>query len=160
MEKAFTGPAVIAERMGGRLDVAAIAAADPEEFAALCAKPPAVHRFPGSMAGRVQGVCQVLVRDWSGKASRMYASASTGAELKTLIVSLPGFGEQKASIFVALLGKRFGVTPPGWEKAAGGFGRPGTFVSVADITDLDSLQLVREAKRMAKAQAKARAATS
>jgi uncharacterized HhH-GPD family protein len=155
MEKAFTGPAVIAERMGGRLDVAAIAAADPEEFAALCAKPPAVHRFPGSMAGRVQGVCQVLVRDWGGQASRMYASASTGAELKALIASLPGFGEQKASIFVALLGKRFGVTPPGWQKAAGGFGRTGTFVSVADITDPDSLQLVREAKRLAKAQAKA-----
>lgn len=158
MEKAFTGPAVIAERMGGRLDVAAIAAADPEEFAALCAKPPAVHRFPGSMAGRVQAVCQVLVRDWGGKASRMYASASTGAELKSLIATLPGFGEQKASIFVALLGKRFGITPPGWEKAAGGYGRPGTFVSVADITDLDSLQLVREAKRLAKAQAKAAAA--
>ena len=85
------------------------------------------------MAGRVQGVCQILVRDWGGKASRMYASAATGAELKALIASLPGFGEQKASIFVALLGKRFGVTPPGWEKAAGGFGRPGTFVSVADI---------------------------
>ena len=90
MEKAFTGPAVIAERMGGRLDVAAIAAADPEEFAALCAKPPAVHRFPGSMAGRVQGVCQVLVRDWGGEASRMYASATTGEELKKLIASLPG----------------------------------------------------------------------
>jgi uncharacterized HhH-GPD family protein len=155
MEKAFTGPAVIAERMGGQLDVAAIAAADPEEFAALCAKPPAVHRFPGSMAGRVQGVCQVLVRDWDGQASRMYASATTGEGLKKLIASLPGFGEQKASIFVALLGKRFGVTPPGWEKAAGGYGRDGTFVSVADIVDPASLQMVREAKRLAKAQAKA-----
>jgi uncharacterized HhH-GPD family protein len=159
MEKAFTGPAVIAERMGGQLDVAAIAAADPEEFAALCAKPPAVHRFPGSMAGRVQGVCQVLVRDWGGQASRMYASATTGEELKKLIASLPGFGEQKASIFVALLGKRFGVTPPGWEKAAGGYGRGGTFVSVADIVDPASLQMVREAKRLAKAQAKAKASS-
>jgi uncharacterized HhH-GPD family protein len=155
MEKAFTGPAVIAERMGGRLDVAAIASADPEEFAALCAKPPAVHRFPGSMAGRVQGVCQVLVRDWDGQASTMYASAKTGQELKRLIAALPGFGEQKASIFVALLGKRFGVRPPGWEEAAGGYGRPGTFVSVADISDPGSLQMVREAKRLAKAQAKA-----
>jgi uncharacterized HhH-GPD family protein len=157
MEKAFTGPAVIAERMGGQLDVAAIAAADPEEFAALCAKPPAVHRFPGSMAARVQGVCQVLVRDWGGQASRMYASAATGEELKRLIASLPGFGEQKASIFVALLGKRFGITPPGWEEAAGGYGRAGTFVSVADIADPASLQMVREAKRLAKAQAKAQA---
>jgi hypothetical protein len=127
MEKAFTGPAVIAERMGGRLDVAAIASADPEEFAALCAKPP----------------------------STMYASAKTGQELKRLIAALPGFGEQKASIFVALLGKRFGVRPPGWEEAAGGYGRPGTFVSVADISDPGSLQMVREAKRLAKAQAKA-----
>jgi uncharacterized HhH-GPD family protein len=158
MEKAFTGPAVIADRMGGTLDVGAIAAADPEEFAALCAKPPAVHRFPGSMAGRVQGVCQVLVRDWDGQATTMYASAKTGAELKALIASLPGFGEQKASIFVALLGKRFGVTPPGWEKAAGGYGRKGTFVSVADIVDVKSLQMVREAKRLAKANAKAAAA--
>ncbi|MDP9221527.1 MAG: Fe-S cluster assembly protein HesB [Actinomycetota bacterium] len=158
MEKAFTGPAVIAERMGGQLDVAAIAAADPEEFAAMCAKPPAVHRFPGSMAGRVQGVCQVLVRDWDGEASKLYASAKTGQELKALIASLPGFGEQKASIFVALLGKRFGVTPPGWDTAAGGYGRAGTYVSVADIVDVESLQLVREAKRLAKANAKAKAA--
>ncbi len=157
MEKAFTGPAVIAERMGGTLQVAAIAAADPDEFAALCAKPPAVHRFPGSMAGRVQGVCQVLVRDYGGEASTMYAAASTGAELKASIGALPGFGEQKSSIFVALLGKRFDVRPPGWEKAAGGYGRPGTFVSVADIVDPESLQLVREAKRLAKAQAKAQA---
>ncbi len=157
MEKAFTGPAVIAERMGGQLDVAAIAAADPEEFAAMCAKPPAVHRFPGSMAGRVQGVCQVLVRDWDGEASKLYASAKTGQELKALIASLPGFGEQKASIFVALLGKRFGVTPPGWDTAAGGYGRAGTYVSVADIVDVESLQLVREAKRLAKANAKAKA---
>jgi uncharacterized HhH-GPD family protein len=158
MEKAFTGPAVIAERMGGQLDVAAIAAADPEEFAAMCAKPPAVHRFPGSMAGRVQGVCQVLVRDWGGEASKLYASAKTGQELKALIASLPGFGEQKASIFVALLGKRFGVTPPGWDTAAGGYVRTGTYVSVADIVDPASLQLVREAKRLAKANAKAQAA--
>jgi uncharacterized HhH-GPD family protein len=160
MEKAFTGPAVIAERMGGQLDVAAIAAADPEEFAAMCAKPPAVHRFPGSMAGRVQGVCQVLVRDWDGAASKLYASANTGQELKALIASLPGFGEQKASIFVALLGKRFGVTPPGWDTAAGGYGRTGTYVSVADIVDVESLQLVREAKRLAKANAKAKAANA
>jgi uncharacterized HhH-GPD family protein len=159
MEKAFTGPAVIAERMGGVLDVAAIASADPEEFAALCAKPPAVHRFPGSMAGRIQAVCQVLVHDWEGEASNLYASATTGEELRRLIAALPGFGEQKSSIFVALLGKRFGVRPPGWEKAAGGYGRVGTFVSVADIADPESLKLVREAKRLAKAQAKAAAAT-
>jgi uncharacterized HhH-GPD family protein len=155
MEKAFTGPAVIAERMGGVLDVGAIAAADPDEFVALCSKPPAVHRFPGSMAGRIQSVCQVLVHDWEGEATNLYAAASTGDELKASIAALPGFGEQKASIFVALLGKRFGVRPTGWEKAAGGYGRKGTFVSVADIADPESLRMVREAKRLAKAQAKA-----
>jgi uncharacterized HhH-GPD family protein len=155
MEKAFTGPAVIAERMGGTLDVAAIAAADPEQFAAMCAKPPAVHRFPGSMAGRIQGVCQVLVRDWGGDVSNLYAAAKTGAELKAQIARLPGFGAQKAAIFVALLGKRFGVTPRGWREAAGEFGRAGTFVSVADIKDPKSLLKVREAKRLAKAEAKA-----
>jgi uncharacterized HhH-GPD family protein len=154
MEKAFTGPAVIAERMGGTLDVAAIAAADPEKFAAMCATPPAVHRFPGSMAGRIQGVCQVLVRDWDGDVSNLYASAKTGAELKTQIAKLPGFGAQKAAIFVALLGKQFGVTPRGWRDAAGEFGRAGSYVSVADIKDPASLAKVREAKRLAKAEAK------
>jgi uncharacterized HhH-GPD family protein len=154
MEKAFTGPAVIAERMGGTLDVAAIAGADPEKFAAMCATPPAVHRFPGSMAGRIQGVCQVLVRDWDGDVSNLYASAKTGAELKTQIAKLPGFGAQKAAIFVALLGKQFGVTPRGWRDAAGEFGRAGSYVSVADIKDPASLAKVREAKRLAKAEAK------
>src|SRR4051812_36358009 len=159
MEKAFSGPAVIAERMGGTLDVAAIAAADPEKFAAMCATPPAVHRFPGSMAGRIQGVCQVLVRDWDGDVGNLYASAKTGAELKTQIAKLPGFGAQKAAIFVALLGKRFGVTPRGWREAAGEFGRAGSFISVADIKDPASLTKVREAKRSAKAEAKAAQAT-
>jgi uncharacterized HhH-GPD family protein len=157
MEKAFTGPAVIAERMGGVLDVAAIAAADPEEFAALCSKPPAVHRFPGSMAGRIQGVCQILARDWEGEVTNLYADADTGEELKQRLMTLPGFGAQKAAIFVGLLGKQFGVTPKGWREAAGPYGVEGTHVSVADITDPASLQLVREAKRLAKAQAKAKA---
>lgn len=155
MEKAFTGPAVIAERMGGTFDVAAIAAADPEKFAAMCAKPPAVHRFPGSMAGRIQGVCQVLVRDWDGDVANLYASAKTGADLKAQIATLPGFGAQKAAIFVAMLGKRFGVTPRGWREAAGEFGRAGSHISVADIKDPASLLKVREAKRLAKAEAKA-----
>jgi uncharacterized HhH-GPD family protein len=154
MEKAFSGPAVIAERMGGSFDVAAIAAMDPDAFAALCSKPPAVHRFPGSMAGRIQAVCRILVSDWGGQATNLYAAATTGAELKKLIAALPGFGEQKAAIFVAVLGKRFQVTPTGWAKAAGPYGRKGSHVSVADIVDPDSLQLVRAAKRLAKAKAR------
>jgi uncharacterized HhH-GPD family protein len=158
MEKAFSGPAVIAARMGGVLDIGAIAAADPEDFVALCSKPPAVHRFPGSMAGRIQGVCQILVHDWDGEVTNLYADAATGAELKQRLMSLPGFGAQKAAIFIGLLGKQFGITPEGWREAAGPYGAPGTHVSVADITDPESLQLVREAKRSAKAQAKAKAA--
>jgi uncharacterized HhH-GPD family protein len=156
MEKAFSGPAVIASRMGGTLDVAAIAAADPGEFAALCATPPAVHRFPGSMAARVQAVARELVEHWDGRAELLYAAAATGEELKKRIAALPGFGPQKAAIFVALLGKRFGVQPAGWAEAAGPYGIPGSTVSVADVTDPESLQLVRAAKKEAKAAARAR----
>lgn len=155
MEKAFCGPAVIAERMGSSLDVAAIADADPEQFAALCASPPAVHRFPGSMAGRVQAVCRVLMSDYRGDAENLWASATTGAELRKRIAALPGFGDQKASIFVALLGKQYGVRPEGWREAAGKYGEDGSRISVADVTGPESLTAVRAAKKAAKAAARA-----
>ena len=154
MEKAFSGPAVIAERMGGQLDVAAIAAADPEEFAALCSRPPAVHRFPGSMAGRVQGVCRVLVESYGGDAVNLWTDVPSGVELRKRIAALPGFGAQKAAIFVALLGKQYGVQPPGWREAAGAFGAAGSRISVADVVDEESLGQVRAAKKAAKAAAK------
>ena len=154
MEKAFSGPAVIAERMGGHLDVAAIAAADPEEFAALCSRPPAVHRFPGSMAGRVQGVCRVLVESYGGDAVNLWTDVPSGVELRKRIAALPGFGAQKAAIFVALLGKQYGVQPPGWREAAGAFGEDGSRISVADVVDEESLGQVRAAKKAAKAAAK------
>jgi uncharacterized HhH-GPD family protein len=125
MEKAFSGPAVIAERMGG-LDVGAIAAADPDSFREICSRPPAVHRFPGSMSARVQSVCQVLVQDYRGDAANLWAEVDTGAELYRRIAGLPGFGTQKASIFVALLGKQYGVTPTGWRDAAGAYGEDGS----------------------------------
>lgn len=150
MEKAFSGPWVIAQRMGGRLDVAAIAAADPEEFAALCAEPPAVHRFPRAMAGRIQDLCRILVDDWGGNARQLFDSAGTGAELVKKLSQLPGFGTVKAQIFTALLGKQYGVTPDGWREAAGEFGTRGHW-SVADVVDEESLQLVRAAKKAAKA---------
>lgn len=153
MEKAFSGPAVIAERMGGRLDVAAIAAADPAGFVELCATPPAVHRFPKAMAERVQGLCRILVSDWDSDAATLFGTAATGTELKRRITGLPGFGAQKAGILVALLGKQYGITPSGWREAAGDYGLPG-HRSVADITDADSLLLVRAAKRAAKAAAR------
>ena len=154
MEKAFSGPAVIAERMGGHLDVAALAAADPEEFAALCSRPPAVHRFPGSMAGRVQGVCRVLVESYGGDAVNLWTDVPSGVELRKRIAALPGFGAQKAAIFLALLGKQYGVQPPGWREAAGAFGEDGSRISVADVVDEESLGQVRAAKKAAKAAAK------
>ena len=157
MEKAFTGPLVIAQRMGGTLDVAAIAAMGEEEFVALCSERPAIHRFPGAMAKRVRQVCQKLVEDYDGDASRVWAGASTGAELKRALTGLPGFGPDKAAIFTAMLGKLRGVTPDGWREAAGPYGEPGIYTSVADIVDADSLAQVREAKRAAKAAKKAAA---
>jgi uncharacterized HhH-GPD family protein len=160
MEKAFSGPAVIAERMGGHLDVAAIAAADPDEFAALCSRPPAVHRFPGSMAGRVQGVCRVLVESYGGDAVNLWTDVTSGVELRKRISALPGFGAQKAAIFLALLGKQYGVQPPGWREAAGAFGEDGSRVSVADVVDEESLGQVRAAKKAAKAAAKAASASA
>lgn len=159
MEKAFSGPAVIAERMGGTLDVAAIAALPADRFAAICSERPAVHRFPGSMAGRIQAVCRELVASYGGDAANLWAGVSDGAELLRRIAALPGFGPAKSQIFLALLGKQYGVTPPGWREAAGRFGAPGSTISVADIVDEQSLQAVRAAKKAEKAAAKAAAST-
>lgn len=153
MEKAFAGPAVIASRMGGRLDVAAIAALDEDAFVALCSERPAVHRFPGAMAKRVRQVCQVLVDDFGGDAGNVWRDAATGAELKRAVTALPGFGPEKATIFVAVLAKQRGVQPPGWQEAAGDFGQDG-HRSVADVVDEESLGKVRESKRAAKAAKK------
>lgn len=159
MEKAFSGPAVIAERMGGTLDVAAIAALDTDRFVEICSQRPAVHRFPGSMAGRIQAVCRELVDNYGGDAANLWAGVSDGAELLRRIAALPGFGAAKSQIFLALLGKQYGVTPPGWRAAAGRFGVEGSAISVADIVDEPSLRAVRAAKKAEKAAAKAAATT-
>ena len=155
MEKAFAGPAVIAERMGGRLDVRAIADADPKLFAAICAQRPAVHRFPGAMAKRVQATCQVVAQTYDGDAANIWSGVVSGAELRDRIAALPGFGAQKAAIFTALLGKQYGVQPAGWREAAGSYGEPGSHRSVADVVDQESLEKVRATKKAAKAAAKA-----
>ncbi|HMO11717.1 MAG TPA: HhH-GPD-type base excision DNA repair protein [Actinotalea sp.] len=157
MENAFAGPAKIAARMGtgDRLDPAAIAAADPEEFAALCATPPAVHRFPQSMAGRVQALARTVVDTYQGDTSRLWADGADGTEVLRRLQGLPGFGAQKAQIFLALLGKQRAVTPAGWREAAGRYGGEGTYLSVADVVDQQSLGRVRETKRAAKAAARA-----
>jgi uncharacterized HhH-GPD family protein len=159
MEKAFSGPLVIAQRMGGALDVAAIAASDEDEFVGICSRPPAIHRFPASMAKRVRQCCQVLAERYDGQAANVWRDAPTGAAVKAALASLPGFGSDKAAIFTAVLGKRRGITPPGWQEAAGYYGEPGTYRSVADIVDADSLQRVRETKQQVKAAAKAAAAS-
>lgn len=146
MERAFAGPARILERFGS-LDPTDIAAADPEAFAELCATPPAVHRFPGSMAGRIQALAAHVVSEYDGDAARIWTEAGSGRELLGRLQALPGYGKQKAQIFTALLGKRVGVRPDGWEEAAGGYGEPGTYRSVADVVDVTSLEKVRAYKK-------------
>ena len=154
MERAFAGPAVIAQRMGvDGLDPAAVADADPQEFARLMAGPPAVHRYHSSMAGRVQALAAHVRDVYDGDASRLWLEARDGAELAARLRALPGFGEQKVRIFVALLGKQFGVRPPGWEEAAGVYATPGRR-SVADVVDAVSLQEVRDHKRALKQEAR------
>ena len=155
MEKAFSGPQVIATRMGGTFDVGAIAALEVDDFVAVCAEKPAVHRFPGSMGKRVHEVARRLVEDYDGDAVNLWRSAPDGDSLKAAVAALPGFGDQKASIMVALLGKRWGVRPDGWREAAGAYGNEGEFRSVADVVDAESLQKVRAFKKQAKAAARA-----
>jgi uncharacterized HhH-GPD family protein len=146
MERAFAGPAKILERFG-TLDPATIAEADPEAFATLCATPPAIHRYGRSMAGRVQDVARAIVADYDGDAERIWTEASSGADLIARIRRLPGFGEQKAKIFTALVGKQLGVRPDGWEAAAGAYAETGSHRSVADVVDQDSLDQVRAFKK-------------
>ncbi|MFI6860070.1 HhH-GPD-type base excision DNA repair protein [Streptomyces sp. NPDC050421] len=156
MEWAFSGPYALAQRMGGDdLDAHEIAVYDPEAFTGLFTDKPALHRYPGSMAKRVQQLCQYLVAQYDGEASRVWTEAATGAELRKRLNALPGFGTQKAQIFLALLGKQFGVRPPGWREAAGPYGEAGSHRSVADITGPESLAEVRAFKQEAKQAAKA-----
>lgn len=155
MEVAFAGPKKLADRLGG-LDARQIADYDPEAFLALCAERPAVHRFPGSMGKRVQTLAQTIVDEYDGDAAAVWtAGAPDGAEVLRRLKALPGFGDQKARIFLALLGKQYGVTPDGWRKAAGDYGKAGTHMSVADVVDGGSLDKVRSFKKQAKAAAKA-----
>ncbi|MBT0995684.1 Fe-S cluster assembly protein HesB [Cellulomonas sp. DKR-3] len=155
MEAAFAGPAKILDRLG-TLAPAAVADTDPESFAALCATPPAVHRYPGSMATRIQAVARAVVDEYDGDVTRMWTEGDPdAATVLTRLRALPGFGEQKARIFLALLGKQRGVQPAGWREAAGAYGEEGSRRSIADVTDAVSLGQVRETKKAAKAAAKA-----
>jgi uncharacterized HhH-GPD family protein len=155
IETAFAGPKKILDRIGS-LDARTIAEYDPEEFARLCSTPPAIHRFPGSMAKRIQALCQGLVEEYDGDAAALWtAGKPNGAEVLKRLKALPGYGDVKAQIFLALLGKQRGLKATGWQKAAGEFGKKGTHLSVADITDQASLLEVRAYKKQMKAAAKA-----
>ena len=153
MEHAFRGPSKVVERFG-TFSPADIATADPEEFAALCSTPPAVHRFPGSMAARMQELARIVEEEYDGRAERLWAEAGDAQELNRRLLALPGFGKQKARIFVALLAKQLGVRPDGWELVAGDYAEDG-YRSVADVIDPASLQKVRDYKKQKKAAAKA-----
>jgi uncharacterized HhH-GPD family protein len=156
METAFGGPAKLADRLGG-FSAATIAGYDADAFVEICRTPPAVHRYPGSMAGRIQTLCQTIVDDWDGDAEAIWTRENPdGAEVLTRLKKLPGFGDQKAAIFLALLGKQYGFKGNGWREAAGHYGDEGSFRSVADIVDPGSLTKVRENKKAMKAAAKAK----
>lgn len=154
METAFTGPEKIRQRIGS-VDAATIAGYDPEAFTEAFRQTPAVHRFPGSMADRVRTLCQTIVDDWGGDAAAIWTQGDPdGKEVLKRLKALPGFGDQKARIFLALLGKRYGFDGAGWRETAGPYGEEGAFRSVADITSPETLAKVREYKRAAKAAAK------
>ena len=155
MEHAFRGGWKVLGRFG-TLDPAAIAAADPEAFKELCSRPPAIHRFPGSMAARLQELAALVESRYDGDVTRLWTEPTTGRELLGRVQELPGFGKQKAQIFVALLAKQVGVRPDGWEAVAGDYALDG-YRSVADVVDGDSLQKVREHKKQKKQAAAAQA---
>ena len=154
METAFAGPLKIRERVGS-VDAATLAHYDPEGFVEVFTQTPAVHRFPGSMAARVQSLCTAVLEEWGGDAAAIWTKGDPdGATVLKRLKALPGFGEQKAKIFLALLGKQYGYTGSGWREAAGTYGEEGSFRSVADIVSPESLTKVREPKRALKAAAK------
>jgi len=155
METAFAGPKKLDDRLGG-LDVHRIAEMSPDDFIAVCAQPPAVHRFPKSMGERIQSLCGYIVEHYDGDTAAIWTSGRpSGKEVLKRLKALPGYGDQKARIFLALLGKQIGVQPEGWREAAGAYGDEGSRRSIADVVDRQTLLEVREFKQAAKAAAKA-----
>jgi uncharacterized HhH-GPD family protein len=154
MEKAFTGPYVLTQRLGRDLDARYIAEYDPQALEEVFAKPPAIHRFPRAFAKKMHEMCRIIVDQYDGDASKLWKDAKDGKDAVTRVGKLPGFGKQKSQIFVALLGKQFGLTLDGWREATGDYGVDGSLRSVADITDDGSLARVREYKKAMKAAAK------
>ena len=155
MERAFASPALLTERLGGPLTAAGIAEYDTEALVAAFTGPPALHRYPRSMAERVQAMCRTIVADWGGEVERLWTDAADGRTVLANLQSMPGFGKQKAQIFTALLGKQCGVRPEGWREAAGSYGDDGSRRSIADVVDPVTLGEVREFKQAQKKAAKA-----
>jgi uncharacterized HhH-GPD family protein len=155
LERAFSAPLDLVRRLGHEPTTVELAEFDPVALAGIFSERPALHRYPKAMAGRVQDVARLIVDSYDGEPERLWTTAKTGDELLKRVSALPGFGAQKAKIFVALLGKQLGVRPPGWREAAGAFGAEGSHLSVADISDADSLARVRTYKQELKAAAKA-----
>jgi uncharacterized HhH-GPD family protein len=149
MEWAFLGPSTLRRRLG-HLDAASIAAMSQDSFVAVCCDRPAIHRFPAAMGRRIHDLCSVLVTDFDGAGERVWGGARSGDDLYARLRTLPGYGDEKARILVAILGKRMGVRPRGWRAAAGPFG-DATPRSVADVRDPRTLAKVREWKQAAKA---------
>ncbi len=161
MERAFAAPRLLADRLGvDTLSASGLAGADPEGLVAVFQGPPALHRYPGSMAARTQEVCRLLVERYDGRPENLWADAPDGTTLLRRLHELPGYGAQKSKIFLALLGKQCGVTPPGWREAAGAYGDEGSRRSVADITGPESLAEVRQFKQAQKQEQKKAAARS
>jgi uncharacterized HhH-GPD family protein len=156
LEKAFSSPYVLEQRLGYALDARELADYDTDALAEVFGRTPALHRFPKAMAARVQEVCRLLVEKYESDAASVWSGAKDGKELLKRISELPGFGKQKAQIMVALLGKQYGIRPSGWREAAGMFGEAKAYYSVADIVDEKSLVKVREHKQAMKAAAKAK----
>jgi uncharacterized HhH-GPD family protein len=154
MEWAFRGPATLAERLGG-LDAAAIAAMPQEEFVAVCTEKPAIHRFPGSMGKRIHELCVVVAEEYSNDAARIWRRVGSAEELRRRLRALPGYGEEKTKIFIAILAKRLGVEPAGWEEVAAPFSDDEPR-SVADVASPETLLAVRDWKKMMKAAKRAK----
>lgn len=156
MERAFAGPAILAGRLGdpNRLDPAVIVATDPDTLAAAAQGPPAIHRYPGSMASRIRALAEVVMTEYGGDAARIWTDPGDGRDVLRQLKALPGFGDQKARIFLALVAKQLGVTPAGWREACTPYGDPGTRMSIADVTDGASLEQVRAWKKERKLAAK------
>ncbi|HEY3010851.1 MAG TPA: HhH-GPD-type base excision DNA repair protein [Micromonosporaceae bacterium] len=155
MERAFSAPYELSRRLGHEPTAEELAAFDPDALIEIFARPPVLHRFPRAMAARVQEACQIVVERYDGEVERIWADAADARDAFKRVSALPGFGRQKAQIFLALLGKQFGVRPEGWREVAGDYGREDSFRSVADVVDAASLEKVRGFKKQMKAAGKA-----